>query len=92
MKDYLSKLAQMKSDIVVIQDALFFEMYNLKQKLSKRDEVILEMAEALDRITRDVALSGYAGYLPTNGSDIAKQCITKHAETINVIKQARSKK
>jgi hypothetical protein len=50
MSDYIKKLAQMKSDIGVIQDAIFFEFYNMEAE-NKRLREVLEMVEDNSKIT-----------------------------------------
>ena len=47
MSDYIKKLSQMKSDIGIIQDSIFFELHNLEQELTTIKEQNKKLRECV---------------------------------------------
>ena len=69
MSDYIKKLAQIKEDIGIIQDSIFFELYNLNkenEKLKAENErvkgIAKKVCEYYERVanTEEICIGDFA--------------------------------
>jgi hypothetical protein len=59
MSEYIKKLAQIKKDIGIIQDSIFFELHNLEKENAKLKEQLAELRLSIPHIdkTKDSYIS-----------------------------------
>ena len=75
--EYIKKLSQIKSDIGLVQDSIFFELHTLNERNEKLQSKIDELVKALETIEKCVVETGLYT-VPTHEAEIAHEALEKY--------------